>query len=367
MTVPPIRVLVVEDSLTFRALIVRALRADPGYQVVGETASGEEAVALCERLRPDVITLDLLLASRMSGLEVTEHIMAFCPTPILIVSGSTNRGEVLRTLDALAAGAVEVIEKPRGDEPPGAWERGLLSAVRLVSRIQVITHIRGRTRGRMASTGSAPPTAAGGIARSPQPAPTSERRYRLVALGASTGGPGAVATVLRSLSESTPLPVLVVIHLGRPFGSALVEWLDSVVPMPVREARDGDPLPRPGEAQAIMAPPDHHMIVEAGRLRLTSSPERHGCRPSVDALFESLAVELGASAVGCLLTGMGRDGAEGLLAMRRAGAATIAQDESTSVVFGMPREAIRLGAAVRVLGLPEIGPAIAALAGARRV
>jgi two-component system chemotaxis response regulator CheB len=281
----------------------------------------------------------------MNGLEVTEQVMAHFPTPILIVSASTNRGELFRTYEALAAGAVDVLEKPLGDEADGVWERQLVAAVRIVARVQVITHPRARL-GRLGRAG-AWKTAAPTAARS------------LLAIGASTGGPGAVLTVLRGLPHGFPLLTVVVIHIGAPFATALADWLAAETGHPVRPASDGERLPGPG--QVLLAPADLHLSIDGGRLRLSDGPPRHSCRPSVDVLFESVAAELGNRAIGCLLTGMGRDGADGLLAMRRAGGATIAQDEASSVVFGMPREAIRLGAAEQVLPLDGIAAAVVAL------
>jgi two-component system chemotaxis response regulator CheB len=181
-----------------------------------------------------------------------------------------------------------------------------------------------------------------------------------VAIGGSTGSPAAIVEILRSLPRDFPVPVLLVIHINEPFGAAFSQWLDGQSPLRVRYAADGEPLPSGGVV--LMAAPGRHLVVERGALRLSSGPERHSCRPSVDVLFESLAAEAGSRVLACLLTGMGRDGAAGLLALRRAGAATIAQDEATSVVFGMPREAVILGAAERVLPLGAIGPAIAAAA-----
>ncbi|KAF0243835.1 MAG: two-component system chemotaxis family response regulator, partial [Planctomycetota bacterium] len=162
-----------------------------------------------------------------------------------------------------------------------------------------------------------------------------------------------------------PLPILLVVHIGQAFARNLSEWLDGLSPLRVRHGVDGEPLPPPGTGCVLMPPADRHIAVAEGRLRVHAGPERHSCRPSVDVLFESAARELGSSATGVLLTGMGRDGADGLLALRRAGAHTIAQDEESCVVFGMPREAIQLGAAERVLPLSLIGPAIADLAASR--
>jgi two-component system, chemotaxis family, protein-glutamate methylesterase/glutaminase len=168
--------------------------------------------------------------------------------------------------------------------------------------------------------------------------------------------------ILRSLPSSFPLPILLVVHIGSLFAPAFAEWLDGQSPLRVAYARDGDPLPRVGDGRVLMASPDRHLVLRQGTLRLTEDPERHSCRPAVDVLFESLAQELGPACAACLLTGMGKDGATGLLAIRQAGGRTIAQDESTSVVFGMPREAIRLGAAEQVLPLQDIGRTLRAYA-----
>ena len=347
-----IRVLVVEDSLTVRKRIVEVLGADPGLEVVGEAGDGKTGIELCARFRPDVITLDMMLPV-MSGLAATEYIMAYCPTPIVIVSASTNRGELFRTYDALAAGAVDVLEKPTGDESDEAWEQKLVSTVKMISRIKVITHLRGKMR--LARRDPEPLSADGGG--------THGGNRRLIAIGASTGGPSAVLDILRGLPGSFPLPILLVIHIGRPFAAALAEWLDGESPLHVAYARDGELLPEPGQGRVVMAPPDCHLTVDRGKVRLTGDPARHSCKPSVDVLFESVATEFGDRCAACLLTGMGRDGAAGLLAIRRAGGLTLAQDESSSVVFGMPREAILLGAAERVLSIEQFAPALIMAAG----
>jgi two-component system chemotaxis response regulator CheB len=345
-----IRALVVEDSVTVRNRLVEALSGDPEITVVAEAEDGKQAIDLCEKFRPDVVTLDMMLPV-MSGLAATEYIMAHFPTPILVVSASTNRGELFKTYEALAAGAVDVLEKPRGTEEDGDWERRFLSTVKLVSRIRVITHPRARLT-RMSLSNPQPPGS---------PFATGKGAHRVIALGASTGGPGALVAILKSLPVPFPVPVLFVLHIGEAFGTAFADWLDGQSGLRVAQARDGDSLgSRAG--QVVMAPPDRHLIVDHGRMRLTSGPERHSCRPSVDVLFESLANDMGPDAAACLLTGMGKDGASGLLAIRRAGGMTIAQDESTSVVYGMPREAALLGAAVSILPLQEIGPALAAIA-----
>ncbi len=344
-----LRVLVVEDSLTVRRRLCDVLSSDPDVEVVGEAADGQRAIELCEALRPDVMTLDMILP-QVTGVEATEHIMAHFPTPILIVSSSFNRGDLFKTYDALSAGAVDVLDKPTGREPDGEWEARFLAAVKLVARIKVITHPRARLRAQ------ARPAA--------PPAPRTHGEVSVVALGASTGGPGALAAVLRAIPSPCPCPILFVLHLSDPFGAAFAEWLERQTGHRVAQAVGAERVSSLA-GRVTMAPPGRHLVVERGVLRLTTDPERHACRPSVDTLFESVAREYGAAAVACLLTGMGRDGAAGLGAVRAAGGATIAQDEATSVVYGMPREAALLGAAGRVLPLGEIGPAVASMVRAR--
>jgi two-component system chemotaxis response regulator CheB len=350
-----IRVVVVDDSLTVRQHLRAVLERDPEFDVVGEAADGRAAVDLVGALRPDVITMDIVMPDT-SGLAATEQIMAHHPTPILIVSSSFNRGEIFDTYSALAAGAVDAIEKPDGED--STWDERFIAALRIVSKIKVITHPRGRlgALGRARGT-SAPAVAAPAEAREPK---TESERPRVVAIGASTGGPGAVVTVLRAISRDFPVPIVVIIHIDGRFANALAEWLASQTHHDVRFAQDDEPL---AAGRVLIAPPDKHLTIVRGRAKLVDAPPRNHCRPSIDVLFDSLAVAYGARAAACLLTGMGRDGASGLLAMRLAGATTIAQDEATSVIYGMPREAVARGAVQRQLPIDEIGPAIEAMRG----
>jgi two-component system chemotaxis response regulator CheB len=348
------RVLVVEDSLTVRKRIIEVLSADAALEVVGEAGDGQRAMELCQSLRPDVVTLDMMLPV-MTGLDATEYIMAHCPTPILIVSSSTNRGELFKTYEALAAGALDVLDKPQGNEPEDAWEQRLVSTVKLLARIKVITHPRGRLR-----TLHRAPTDTAKSELAP------EGRVRAVAIGVSTGGPGALVELFRGLPADFPVPILLVIHIGKLFAPALAAWLDGLSPLRVTVARDGEALPARGEGRVIMAPADRHLVLRGGRLHLSDDVEHLSCRPSVDVLFHSVARELGPDSAAVLLTGMGRDGGEGLLSVRRAGGRTIAQDEATSVVFGMPREGILLGAAEQVLPLDRIAPALVSLCASPR-
>jgi two-component system chemotaxis response regulator CheB len=227
----------------------------------------------------------------------------------------------------------------------------------LAARIRVIRHPRAGVSAALEARRAARPRARDGV---PERRPAAAKR--LVVIGGSTGAPGAVARILRDLPRSFPLPLIVVIHISPLFSQSLAEWLGTHTSLSVRLATDGEPLPPPGSPVVLMAPADRHVTVACGRIRLDAGPERHSCRPSVDVLFESVAREIGDQVVACLLTGMGADGAAGLLAIRRAGGDTIAQDEATSEIYGMPREAARLGAALRVLPLDWIAPALVAAA-----
>jgi two-component system, chemotaxis family, protein-glutamate methylesterase/glutaminase len=335
-----LRILIAEDSPTVRRRLVDAFSADAGCMVAAETADGDRAFELCQRLRPDVVALDLAL-SKLNGVELTRRIMAHCPTPIVVFSSPENRTRGLHLLDALSAGAVDAMERPSLTTAE-AWMVELLARVKLAARVPSITHPLGRLK--------------------LEPEPLRDLPARAVVMGASTGGPAAMKDILQRLPRDFPLPILLVMHLAEQFELSMVEWLGKYSPLPVRQAVDGEVLPSVCRPAVVLARANRHMVLSEGLLRLTHGPERHSCRPSVDVLFESVARELGGRAIGCLLTGMGRDGAEGMDALRRSGAVTLAQDEASSVVFGMPREAIRLGAAKHVVGLQDIPGWLAALA-----
>jgi two-component system, chemotaxis family, protein-glutamate methylesterase/glutaminase len=340
-----VRVLVVEDSMTIRRSLIDILSQDPLLDIVGEADNGRRAIEMCEALRPDVITMDMAMPV-MSGLAATEHIMAYVPTPILIVSSSLNRGETYKTYDALAAGALDVCEKPSGEDIERGWGRDFIQTVKLLARIKVITHPRARFS---ASKRQSPAALSEGL--------PAGGRSELIVIGASTGGPAAIVTILRALPRSLPAPIIFALHIDEPFAASFAEWLSGQTPHPVAYARDHETL-EGREGQVIMAPPGHHLLISQRRCRLSSDPPRHSCRPSIDVLFESIAKDAPSSVIACLLTGMGRDGAQGLLAIRKAGGRTIAQDQASSVVYGMPREAALIDAAEQVLPLEEIGAAV---------
>lgn len=282
--------------------------------------------------------------------------MAHCPTPILMVSASSNRGQVLQTFDALAAGAVDVLDKPAAGTPEGVWERELVGAVKMVSRIKAIQRSSVNRRSRAVSAGVRV------LETIALPLLESDEAV-IIAIGASIGGPSAIAKILSEIPPDFPLSILLVIHSAPEFAQSLVQWVATrSKTLPVRVAVDGEPLTRPGRGEILMAPPDRHLVVGKGRLRVTNSPQRHLCRPSIDELFDSVARECGSQAIACLLTGMGKDGAAGLLAVRQNGGHTIAQDEASSTVFGMPREAIALDAAQVAVPLADVAGTLCLMA-----
>ncbi|MGC4070694.1 MAG: response regulator [Polyangiaceae bacterium] len=288
----PIRILVVEDSRTVLERLLEVLSGDPGFEVVGHASDGRTAMELCERLRPDVMSLNMVLSGQ-NGLDVTRHVMANCATPILIVSSSANRGEAFDTLEALQAGAVEVFDKSRM-ACNANWVAELKSALRLVARIRVVTRVWSRDvhdsapASGISSRANAIPNSVKSMER-PREASSPDLTEQsgaygtrsLVVLGASTGGPAAVAQVLSELPIDFRLPIVLVMHMTPLFASALAEWLGRHTRRSVRLAADREPLPHPGRiAPILVAPPEHHLVLEGGRLRLMHGPERHSCRPS---------------------------------------------------------------------------------------
>lgn len=339
-----IKVLIVEDSAVVREFLVHVLGSDPEIRVVGTARDGEEALEAAARERPDVITMDIHMP-RLDGLEATRRIMETTPTPIVVVSGSTDAGEVATTFRAMEAGALAVVPRPAGlgHSDHDATARELVQTVKLMSEVKVV-----RRWGRRPEAPARPGPA---VARHPG--------IRLVAVGASTGGPPVLQVILSALPADFPVPVAIVQHMATGFLEGFVEWLGQASGRPVRLAATGDVL-RPGEV--VVAPDGAQMKVErGGRVALTGDDPEHGMRPSVSYLFRSVAEAYGSSAVGVLLTGMGRDGAEELRLLRERGAVTLVQDEATSVVHGMPGEAIRLGAADHVLSPEKIAAALVGL------
>ncbi len=339
-----IRVLVADDSATVREHLAYLLGEDPVIEVIGVARDGLEAVEQAQRLRPDVVVMDVHMP-RMSGYEATRQIMECVPTPIVMVSASAIGDEATAAFEALKAGAVTVIDKPGGSDHPAQAEnaRRLVETVKLMAEVKVIRRWPRRER-------QAPPSL---------PLAGSGRKINLIAIGCSTGGPQVVADILARLPRDLAAPVLIVQHIAPGFTAGLAEWLAGGTELAVKLAEPGEAVRR---GTVYLAPHGSQMgITKDGRIRLTRETADGGFCPSASYLFQSAAEAYGRSVIGILLTGMGRDGAAGLKRLREAGGVTIAQNEETSVIFGMPGEAIRLGAAKHVLSPSQIVGAIRAL------
>jgi two-component system chemotaxis response regulator CheB len=325
MTSPRLRVLVVDDSPVQRKILIGLLEKDPQIEVAGWSANGADALRAVERLHPDVITLDEQMPL-LGGLETARLIMRDCPTPIVMISADAHR----LADEALAAGIVAVQDKRM------LYMAKQTELVRLVKSMALVRLVRRRRE----------PCGTHAIAIDASQVLKMPTTPEIVAIGASTGGPQALREVLSRLPARFPLPVLVVQHTTAGYSSNLVDWLQVETRLPVRLAEDGEPLDGGG---VYIAPTERHLVVQGRHMTLLDGPPVSLHRPSATVLFRSVAAAYGGRAIGVLLTGMGDDGAAGLIDMKRAGALTVAQDETTCVVFGMPGEAIRLGAADHIL------------------
>lgn len=342
-----IRVLIVEDSLVVRELLKHIIGSDDRFEVVAAVDSAEEGLARLESLAPDVISLDIRLPG-MNGLDATLQIMQRRPTPIVVVAANVDDDELNIAMNALRAGALSVVEKPVG-VTNAAFEsmaRHLCTQLAIMSQVRVVR--QGIDRGLRFGTADLPPP------------PPRGAGYAVLGLVASTGGPQALTQVLTGLGPDFPLPMLLVQHITASFLDGFVSWLSGVTPFQVRVAQGGE---APERGVIFVPPADRHLKLAGGKLVLTDAPPVQSQRPSGTVLLASMAEDAGRSGLGVILTGMGSDGAEGLAAMRQAGAYTIAQDESTCVVYGMPAAAVKLKAASEVLPLPRIADRLRDLAG----
>lgn len=332
-----IKILIADDSLLVRAILRDTLNSSGDMKVIGEAANGVEAIHLTEVLKPDIVIMDILMPV-MGGLEATEAIMANSPVPILILSSTLEDKDVKLAFTAIKKGALDVMEKPslNGAASQAEFISRLLEKIRLLSRIKVIHHIN-RPKDSVV----------------PVSIKTSSRN--ILAIGASTGGPKAVMSIIKSLPAGFRGSVFIVQHISSGFAKGFAHWLDLESHIPVRLAENGD-IPVSGEA--LVAPTDRHLLLEKGVIRFSDDPPVNCCRPSIDVFFNSIAPEKGKDTVGVLLTGMGKDGAQGLSELKSSGAFTIVQDEKSCAVFGMPKAAIALGAADKVLNIDEIPDAV---------
>jgi two-component system, chemotaxis family, protein-glutamate methylesterase/glutaminase len=344
-----IKVLVADDSQVTRMLLVHVLSSDPGIQVVGTVNDGQAALDFLNSgdCRPDVVLMDIHMP-RLDGFEATRRIMETQPLPIVICTATSNPQELAVAFRSMEAGALACVEKPIavGDPDFDSRARNLLQTIRLMSEVKVVRRWpRPRVMRAMAN----------GISTSRQTG------IRFIGIGASTGGPPVLQTILSGLPKEFPAPLLIVQHIACGFLPGMVEWLNQTTGLQVHIAAHGaDPLP----GHVYIAPDDFHLGISAGgRIVLAGEPPESGLRPAVSYLFRSLAQICGSSAIGVLLTGMGKDGAAELKRMKDLGAVTIAQDRGSSIVHGMPGEAIELGAATHILSADRIAGALIAQLG----
>ncbi|UCH77696.1 MAG: chemotaxis-specific protein-glutamate methyltransferase CheB [Candidatus Coatesbacteria bacterium] len=342
----PIKVLVAEDSAVVARVLVDVLTTDPDIVVVGVASDGAEAVEMTRSLKPDLITMDVRMP-RMDGLVATRKIMEEIPTPIIVVSASVNVQDMNITFEALRAGALEIIEKPRGvgHKDYEAVRGRLIRAVKAMSEVKVVR--------RMSEARLRRPS------RLPKAVVRGKERGRVIVIGSSTGGPAALEKILARLPEKLLAPVLVVQHIAPGFVAGLAEWLNQSSALNVKIAEAGEePLP----GTVYFAPDGYHMQIDRdGRVVLDEGPPERGHRPSIDRLFTAAAQVWGPRCISALLTGMGSDGVSGLGEIKRAGGAALAQDEGTAVIYGMPREAAEAGFVDKVLPLEELAAEFVAL------
>lgn len=339
-----IRVLLAEDSPTVRQYLTSLIQEMPGFEVVGTAVDGAEVVEMVQQIRPDVVSMDIKMP-HMDGLEATRQIMAHCPTPVVVVSGMLEK-DIALSMNALEAGALAVIPKPPDRKNPAFNTRRnhlmttlkAMAAVSVVSRRERLEKERENQEIEVA-------------------APPRQRRTHpeILVIGASTGGPSALHHLLRDLPDDYPLPIVVAQHMPAEFIGGLARWLRQATALDVRLAENGLTL-QPG--MVVLAPGDYHIIITRRGtdlvVRLIEDSGAHRYQPSVDVLFNSVAHICGSAAIGLILTGMGDDGAAGLLAMHEAGAYTLAQDEASATVFGMPQAAIKKGAVQTVISLADL-------------
>lgn len=347
-----INVLIVEDSLVCAEIIKHILESDSEIVVAGIARDGKEAIQKVAELKPDIITMDIHMP-HMNGLEATEYIMAYQPTPIIVVSSTIKGIDTELAFRAISAGALDALEKP----DPAIWEsfaevgNELISKVKLLSRVKTITHIKGRRkeRHRQEPVEKAQETVGREFKK-------TFYRPLIVAIGASTGGPQAIAAVLGSLSEDFPIPIVIAQHIAEGFLGGLISWLRSVTGLDIVEAQDMQEIV---SGRVYICPTKYNaVVVEPGVIELIPPEKENYYCPSIDLLLSSVVDVFGMHTIGVLLTGMGEDGARGLKKIFDQGGHTFAQDKSSSVIYGMPKAAIKIGAVKEALPAQSIGKRI---------
>jgi two-component system chemotaxis response regulator CheB len=344
----PIRVLIIDDSALVRQMLVELLSSDSGIEVVGVAPDPYIAREKIKKLNPDVLTLDVEMP-RMDGITFLRNLMRLRPMPVVMVSSLTEKGADV-TLSALELGAVEIVTKPKVDVVEGLHQY----REELIDKVKTAAKARVRPLGDFTPRNIAPKFSTDAVITQRHKSSHFRTTDQLIAIGASTGGTEAIKEVLMGMPPDAP-GIVITQHIPEAFSASFAKRMDTLCAMTVKEASDGDYI-LPGHV--FIAPGHSHLMVDRDGARyvcrLSDGPPVNRHRPSVDVLFRSMAQQVGPNAVGAILTGMGADGAQGLLEMRNAGASTVAQDEATSVVWGMPGEAVKLGAVDAVLPLNRI-------------
>ncbi len=356
-----IQVLIADDSMVVREVLKDMIEEETDLNVIGEAHNGREACELCEKLQPDIITMDVMMPV-MDGLQAVEHIMAYNPTPILVFSSAVSNKEMNIAFNAIHRGALDVMEKP-SDATGNHYDdirKDLVSKLKMLSNIKVIPHLRGKRRWNKDLSPRPEPAPAPPKPAKPAPVPIARPKRSVtkpvvVVIGASTGGPKALVQIFSQLPKNLPVPILVVQHIAPSFAEGLVEWLNRESEIQVKLAQKGQDI-KPGEA--YLAPTGKHLVLKNDTLDLHGGEPVNSCIPSVDVMFKSVAESLEGKALAVLLTGMGRDGAQGMKLIHNLKGQTIIQDESTSVIFGMPKAALEVGAVDKILPLDQIAQAI---------
>ena len=336
-----VKVLIVDDSRVVQQFMIHIFSYDQDIEVVGVAGSGEEAISIALEKKPDVITMDVYMPG-MDGYEATRKIMEIVPTPIVVVSGILQTDDIPNSFRLFESGALAIVPRPPWMEDPEFVHarNTLIQTVKLMSEVKVVRRFPKQSKDRVKHIHPV------------QKLSSETKDVKIIAIGSSTGGPAVLKTILSELPKDLPVPIVIVQHIAKEFVRGLMDWLAIFSMLPIHIPEDGEFL-LPGHV--YIAPDDFQMgLLPGHRIRLTMGPSENGLSPSVDYLFRSISEVYGSSALGVLLTGMGKDGSAELKTMKDKGAITIAQDEDSCVVFGMPGEAVKIGAAGHVLSPEKI-------------